>query len=655
MDAYTGVFLLLTACMGASPDEVGLQSWIDQAAIPREAVRAQVETFLVSRVPTLRVPGTREAWQDQAKSLRRDFREKVVLEGTPDSWTAPETQPVWGDTTAKEGYSIRKLRYQAVPGLWIPAVLYEPSTDASGLPAVLNVNGHVGPPGKAAKEEQIRCINLAKRGMLALHPEWYFFGELTSPEFAHGNIGYLDLLGVRGLSLFYLALKRGLDVLDTYPRTDRDRIAMTGLSGGGWQTALLSALDERIDLIVPVAGHGGMKPRIEAVSDIGDLEQVPSDMLAVADYTHLTALFAPRPTLLIYNAKDDCCFLPERTLPTVYDPVLPVYRLFDAAGALDYYINTNPGTHNYEQDNRLRFYGFVSDYFLPASERIENEIDCEADLFEPKDLYVGIPEGNETFVTLAEKLLQAVERPKVLPGDDPSFPAWQAQGRETLQRIVRLQRMTASAADQKEFEAGGLRATIRNLKTADWLIPTIEVSAPDADRGAVTLVVGDEGIDALAGTILSLVRANQRVLAFDPLFMGRNIPHEEKSWTLAMTMNATGERALGVQAGQIAAVCTWAREALGVDRVRVVCKGWNAAVAVLAAGASGHAPFEQITIADVPESLGEVIRARVPYTRFPALFCFGLLKHFDIAELTALCHPARVERASETGKADAGS
>ena len=55
--------------------------------------------------------------------------------------------------------------------------------------------------------------------------------------------------------MFYLAMKRALDVLLAHPHCDGDRVAMTGLSGGGWQTAVLAALDERITTIVPVAGH----------------------------------------------------------------------------------------------------------------------------------------------------------------------------------------------------------------------------------------------------------------------------------------------------------------------------------------------------------------------------------------------------------------
>src|SRR5690606_35390719 len=126
------------------------------------------------------------------------------------------------------------------PGFWIPAILYEPSGVAGNIPAILNVNGHSA-HGKAHVDEQTRCINLALRGMLALHPEWLSFGELNDPGNAHGNLAYLDLVGTRGLSVFYLAIKRGIDVLATHPRTDPDRIAMTGLSGGGWQTTVLSA------------------------------------------------------------------------------------------------------------------------------------------------------------------------------------------------------------------------------------------------------------------------------------------------------------------------------------------------------------------------------------------------------------------------------
>ena len=85
--------------------------------------------------------------------------------------------------------------------------------------------------------KQARCINLAKRGMLALNTEFIGMGELRA-DAEHNRIGHLDLCGVAGIGVFYLLMKRGLDVLLAHPKADLARTAMPGLSGGGWQTAL---------------------------------------------------------------------------------------------------------------------------------------------------------------------------------------------------------------------------------------------------------------------------------------------------------------------------------------------------------------------------------------------------------------------------------
>jgi dipeptidyl aminopeptidase/acylaminoacyl peptidase len=112
-----------------------------------------------------------------------------------------------------------------------------------------------------------------------------------------------------------------------YPQTDSNRIGMTGLSGGGWQTIMLSSLDTRIAAAAPNAGYIGLVSRADYPADRGDLEQNPSDLLTIADYSHLTAMLAPRPALLIYNESDDCCFSSARAWPSVYKPVIPFYQL----------------------------------------------------------------------------------------------------------------------------------------------------------------------------------------------------------------------------------------------------------------------------------------------------------------------------------------
>ena len=58
-----------------------------------------------------------------------------------------------------------------------------------------------------------------------------------------GALGDLDSPSVLiTVGVFYLLMKRGLDALLAHPAADAGRVAVTGLSGGGWQTALLAAL-----------------------------------------------------------------------------------------------------------------------------------------------------------------------------------------------------------------------------------------------------------------------------------------------------------------------------------------------------------------------------------------------------------------------------
>ena len=71
--------------------------------------------------------------------------EKVVFRGEAAAWRDAATKVEWLDTIAGgPGYRIKKLRYEAVPGLWIPALLYEPEGLSGKAPVMLNVNGHDG-------------------------------------------------------------------------------------------------------------------------------------------------------------------------------------------------------------------------------------------------------------------------------------------------------------------------------------------------------------------------------------------------------------------------------------------------------------------------------------------------------------------------------
>src|SRR5437016_6304326 len=223
--------------------------------------------FRVCKCPTP-LPNGRK----RVAELRREILNQVVLRNVPIAWYKDKPQITWGKVLETDkGYRIKKLKYEALPGLWVPALLYEPAKVAGKVPGILNVNGH-NVPGKSEEYEQIRCINLAKRGMLALHPEFLGFGELKDADYRHSRAAYLDLCGINGVAVFYLVAKRGIDVLEMYPASDSTRIGMTGLSGGGWQTLMLSSLDTRIAAAAPNAGYIGLADRADYPQGQGHCE-----------------------------------------------------------------------------------------------------------------------------------------------------------------------------------------------------------------------------------------------------------------------------------------------------------------------------------------------------------------------------------------------
>jgi hypothetical protein len=87
------------------------------------------------------------------------------------------------------------------------------------------------------------------------------------------------------------------------------RIGMAGLSGGGWATTVLAALEPSVQVSYAVSGSVPMKYR--ATPREGDWEQYTSDLLDVADYSDLYLMGTAeqgRRVHLLYNAENGCCF-----------------------------------------------------------------------------------------------------------------------------------------------------------------------------------------------------------------------------------------------------------------------------------------------------------------------------------------------------------
>lgn len=604
----------------------------------------QLREYLLDHVAKPPVPTTAQQWTGEAKRLRQHLLNEVVFHGWPKEWvTAPPKFEDLGEMDSGHGYRLRKLRYEIVPGFQSTAILYEPENLRGKVPAILNVNGHVGPAGKSVEYKQKRCINFAKRGMLALNLEWLAFGELGQKENRHWLGAHLDLVGVNEVGLFYLAMRKGLDYLYEHPNVDRNRLGVTGLSGGGWQTIVLSSLDERVAVAVPVAGYSSIRPRVEArqYGDLGDIEQSATDLFDGQDYSHLTALMAPRPTLLIYNAEDDCCFRAPLVKPLVYDAIKPIFKLYGKEGAFGWHENRDPATHNYQLDNRLQTYRFFSKSFnLPI---IENEIPSDAEIKTYDELAVGLPKDNLTILGLARKLGREITRQPV-PSDAGAMGAWATSERGKLKTLVRVkpvsvQRLwTVANTKNKGVETKSYLFEMDNGLSANgvWLKA---IASPET--APVTIILHDKGKKAAAAEVSDRVNRGEQVLAVDLLFTG-DAWRDADPASYEQILAAMGDRPLGLVVAQLIEIAQWIRGRTGATRARLETTGIRNQVAALVAAALQPNLFSEVVIREGMPSLSYLLEKPVEYQEAADLFCLDLYKEFDLDRLGAVAGPTKV-------------
>lgn len=640
--------LIATPALAADPSSVA--DFLKRPLFAADEVTLEVRDHVRPKIPRLEPPGsdrstvkTAADWDKESERLRQEVLKNVVFRGDAARWRDAKTRVEWLDTISCDGYRIKKVRYEILPDFWIPALLYEPDKLEGKVPVSLAVNGHDG-NGKAADYKQVRCINMAKRGMIVLNVEWLGMGQLRGAGYRHSVMNQLDLCGSSGLAPFFLSMSRGLDLLLAHPNADPNRVCVSGLSGGGWQTITISGLDPRVTLSNPVAGYSSFLTRIDHFKDLGDSEQTPTDLATVADYMHLTAMRAPRATLLTFNAKDNCCFESGYALEPLRGGAEPFFKLFGREKALRTHINESPGDHNFGKDNRQALYRMIGDFFYPDDPKYSaDEISCDKDVKTKDALEVPLPANTLDMNALAKSLAKTLPRDAEWPSEAKAAAAWQSAKRQALAEVLRIKPGLAvdphfsPRLEPKHDEKDGVKATFWKLKLGErWTVPVVELVK--GDPKGTTLVISDKGRAATAAEVDRLLAAGQRVLVADPFYFGEAHP-KSHDYLWALMLATVGDRALGLQANELLSVARWADKG---SPVTVIADGPRSSVIALAAAALEEKAIGRVEVISPLGSLKELIEENRTLEQSPELFCFGLLERFDVKHLAALVAPRPV-------------
>ncbi len=338
-------------------------------------------------------PATRREWEERAAALKQRVLFSAGL------WPMQKRPPlprarVTG-RVERPDFTVEAVALETLPGFYLCGSLYRPVGRKGPFPAIANPHGHwakgrlerqpdvppaappPAPPAEGRGDLVAIGVNLARRGYVVFAYDMPGYADTT--QVSHGFAGDPGSW-LWGISLLGLQLWNGLravDYLESLPDVDRKRIGATGASGGGTQTFLLAAVDERVRVSVPVN-------MVSAHMQGGCLCENGPALRVGTDNVEIAALTAPRPQLLV-SATGDW----TRDNPTVEGPALKrVYDLYGAGERTT--VRQFHYGHNFNRESRAAMYAWFDRWL--AGRRPEEATAPEApDDIDPATLRVWTP------------------------------------------------------------------------------------------------------------------------------------------------------------------------------------------------------------------------------------------------------------------------
>jgi len=284
-----------------------------------------------------------EAWKARREEIRRQI---LVAAGLyPEFERPPQKSDVFGKVDA-EDYTIERVTLETLPGLYLSGSLYRPKGKKAPFPAIVSPHGH----WKEGRYTQLPEGNLPARGIT--------FARLGFVCFMYDMVGYGDFRqlphkfddpeweqGLFGLQTWNSL--RAVDFVAALPDVDPKRIGATGASGGGTQTFILTAIDDRIACAAPV--------NMVAAEFQGGCPCENAPVLRIhLNNVEIAAATAPRPLLLVAATGDW-----TKNVPTLEAPVVrQVYQALEVPERFRAVQFQAP--HNYNQDSRESVYAWMA-------------------------------------------------------------------------------------------------------------------------------------------------------------------------------------------------------------------------------------------------------------------------------------------------------
>ena len=494
---------------------------------------------------------SREAWLERTAFLKKQILSAAGLLPLPER--GPVHAEVFG-RLEREGYSVEKVLLETYPGFYLGGNLYRPRGRQGKFPGVVSPHGHWS---YGRLEEQplgsipARGINLSRQGYVVFIYDMVGYNDTTqAPHGFGGPREALWSIGVLGLQLWNSI--RAVDFLVSLPDVDPVRIAATGASGGGTQTFLLTAVDERVKVSAPVN-------MISAIMQGGSVCENAPNLRVGTNNMEIGAMMAPRPLLMVSATGDWTRNTPKEEFPAIRE----IYRLLGAEQNIEQVQFHAP--HNYNQRSREAVYRFFGARVLGQGENYAEKGYHVEQLGDMLSLFLRQRPSNA--VTLEEFIANRIaeaerEFEELRPRDAATLGRAQEAFRERLSFSVLAVKPAAGEviAESKAKLAAGETLVLGRRGKGDripavWLEPQRTRSrgrargrVAERPEAPVTLLVHPEGVawvlsssESTNGLVKAILNRGGVVLGIDAFQTGGARAPRDRSHKVFTTFNQTDD------------------------------------------------------------------------------------------------------------------
>lgn len=313
-----------------------------------------------------------ESWQARRELVRGGIRDGIGFKKWPKK---TKMRIVRHSKVERDGYTVENVGIETIPGYFLCGNLYLPKTTVDEMPVFLCPHGHWSKDdlhhhGRHRDEMQYRCGALARMGCGIFAYEMVGYGDSK-------RMGWEHRWDPQVMALQTWNSVRALDYLLKLPGADGKRVGVTGASGGGTQSFLIAALDDRITLSAPcvmVSCHffGGCQCESGLPIHVRETH--------VTNNAEIAALFAPKPQLIVSNGDD----WTKHSATLEYPFLQRIYQLYGKEEKVKN-IHLPEEKHDYGKSKRMGLYDFVAEQFQ-LDRKMADEL--KVDLIDPSTLFV---------------------------------------------------------------------------------------------------------------------------------------------------------------------------------------------------------------------------------------------------------------------------